>query len=140
MDFPDRIHLNIQAQTISLYHYHKAGEVAAYIRANTSQRNILSIDALGKRFGTCQTNLKKAFKHRFKTSVHQYIIQARIEKAKEMLCEQGLPVKEIAWTLGYPEIGNLTRDFKKITGLPPTQYRHENGRRQFNPDCHSSQM
>ncbi|MES2329262.1 MAG: AraC family transcriptional regulator [Bacteroidota bacterium] len=117
-------------QTTSLYHYHKAGEVAAYIKLNITRRDQLSLDDLGQRFGICQTNLTKAFKYRYKTTVHYYIIQTRMAIAREMLCDQRKSVKEIAYSLGYKEINHLTRDFKKIMGMPPTEYVQENGVRQ----------
>ena len=53
----------------------------------------------------------------------QYIMQLKIQKAKEMLSVTTMPVKEIALELGYESIDYFSTQFKKQTGQTPTQFR-----------------
>lgn len=110
-------------RNITLLHYKKAGDIAGYIHAHAIERNLLSLDALSKRFGLCKTYLKRAFKYRYGTAVHAYIIRCRMDKAKDLMCEEGMTAKKVAYELGYHQICHFTQDFKKMMGLPPKQYR-----------------
>ncbi len=103
--------------TISLAHYRLAAEVAEYIREHACERELLSIPRLAQRFGVCRTTLKTCFKYRHGVSVHKYVLSARVEKAKNLILERPMPIKEIAWELGYTDVANFARDFRKVVGI-----------------------
>jgi AraC-like DNA-binding protein len=46
--------------------------------------------------------------------------------AKRYLREKELPVSEIAWLLGYREIGSFTHAFARWTGMTPRDFRKSN--------------
>lgn len=56
-------------------------------------------------------------------NIRQYIIQHKIEKAKELLLYDNLNLSEIAFKLNYTSVSHLSRQFKKITGLSPTYFK-----------------
>lgn len=56
-------------------------------------------------------------------TLEQYIIKQKIEKVKEHLFYDELSVKEIAFKMGYSSVAHLSSQFKKITGLTPTQFK-----------------
>ena len=56
-------------------------------------------------------------------TIEQYAIQQRIEKAKELLLYDELNLNEISWNLGYSSVQHLSSQFKKLTGLTPTQFK-----------------
>ena len=56
-------------------------------------------------------------------TLEQYIIKQKIEKVKEYLFYDELSVKEIAFKLGYSSVAHLSTQFKKITGLTPTEFK-----------------
>ncbi len=56
-------------------------------------------------------------------TLEQYIIKQKIEKAKEYLFYNELSIKEIAYTLGYSSVAHLSSQFKKITGLTPSEFK-----------------
>lgn len=60
-----------------------------------------------------------------KTTIEKYILQQKIEKAKKLLCENELPLKEIAERLGFSNTQHLIAQFKKITGLGPYQFKEQ---------------
>lgn len=57
------------------------------------------------------------------TTIEQYFILQRIEKAKELLVYGQLSLSEIADSLGYSSVHHLSSQFKKITGLTPSYFK-----------------
>ncbi|MDJ0636453.1 MAG: AraC family transcriptional regulator [Xenococcaceae cyanobacterium MO_188.B29] len=55
---------------------------------------------------------------------HQYVIQRRVERAKQLLFQEELTLTEIAYKVGFANQGHLNRHFKKRFGVTPSQMRH----------------
>ncbi len=64
-------------------------------------------------------------------TIEKYIILQRIERAKELLVYDELSLSQIADQLGYSSVQHLSGQFKKVTGLTPSDYKklRDNGRR-----------
>lgn len=65
-------------------------------------------------------------------TIEKYVILQRVERAKELLAYNELSLNEIADKLSYSSVQHLSQQFKKITGLTPSQYKQsakELGRR-----------
>ncbi|NSL88195.1 helix-turn-helix transcriptional regulator [Chitinophaga sp. Mgbs1] len=56
-------------------------------------------------------------------TIEQYIIQQKIERVKELLDYNELSLSEISYKLGYSSVAHLSGQFKKVTGLTPSQYK-----------------
>jgi AraC family transcriptional regulator len=56
-------------------------------------------------------------------TIEQYIINQRIEKVKELLVYNELSLSQIALDLGYSSTAHLSAQFKKLTGLTPSQFK-----------------
>ncbi|WP_243745554.1 helix-turn-helix domain-containing protein [Segetibacter sp. 3557_3] len=56
-------------------------------------------------------------------TIEQYIINQRIEKVKELLVYDELSLSRIAVDLGYSSTAHLSNQFKKLTGLTPSQFK-----------------
>jgi AraC-like DNA-binding protein len=57
-------------------------------------------------------------------TIQQFIITHKIELAKELLMYHELNLTEISYKLNYSSVAHLSNQFKKITGLTPTQYKN----------------
>ena len=79
-------------------------------------------DELASICGISTVYFRKLFTELCGTSPINYIHSVRIEKAKEMLRNDGGNVTDIALSLGYPNIYDFSRTFKKHTGVSPTGY------------------
>ncbi|WP_316837225.1 AraC family transcriptional regulator [Pedobacter nutrimenti] len=66
---------------------------------------------------------RKLFKNYTGLSPGQYYLQLKIEKAKEMLCNSNIPIKEISIDLNFDSSFYFSKIFKEKTGLKPTEYR-----------------
>jgi AraC family transcriptional regulator len=56
-------------------------------------------------------------------TIEQYIINQKIEKVKELMMYNEQSLSQIALQLGYSSTAHLSNQFKKITGLTPTQFK-----------------
>ncbi len=66
-------------------------------------------------------------------SIENYYVNLRIERVKELIKYQQLSLSEIADEMGYSSVAHLSRQFKQLTGLTPTQFRMM-GRREELPN------
>jgi len=53
----------------------------------------------------------------------QYQMEIKLQKSKELLTSTGMPVKEIAFDLGFESVSYFVTFFKSRTGMSPTEYR-----------------
>lgn len=56
-------------------------------------------------------------------TIEQYIINQKIEKVKELLMYNEQSLSQIAVQLGYSSTAHLSNQFKKLTGLTPSQFK-----------------
>jgi AraC family transcriptional regulator len=64
----------------------------------------------------------KMFKCSMGTSVHQYVLRRRIERAKSMLLSRKLPLSEIALVVGFQDQSQFTTIFRRHVGVTPGAY------------------
>lgn len=86
----------------------------------------LSNTQLAERGNISEVYMRQLFRERLGTSPKQYVLELRIQKAKQLLCESGAPVGEIAAACGFTAIYHFCRVFKGAVGQTPTDYRREN--------------
>jgi AraC family transcriptional regulator len=75
-------------------------------------------------------HFSKLFKESTGQSPHQYVVDARVKKAKELLTTGKFTISEVALHVGFADQSHLTRHFKRVFGLPPQQLLRK---RQINP-------
>lgn len=66
----------------------------------------------------------KFFKQNFDKSFIVYLSELRIEKAKELLADITVNVKDIGQKVGYRDSSYFTKVFKRFTGVTPSEYRY----------------
>jgi AraC-like DNA-binding protein len=65
----------------------------------------------------------KTFKRTYRTSFKDYLQNTRIGYACKLFIDEQLSISEIAYQSGFANISNFNRQFKKIKGITPTEYR-----------------
>lgn len=98
-------------------------EAVQFIRHNY-YRN-LSAQDIADDIGITRGYLSSCFKEVFQLSVQEYITEYRLKKAKEMLADSDLKIKEIAFNTGYQDELYFSKVFKKKYGVSPRVYRQE---------------
>lgn len=74
--------------------------------------------------GFSERYFAKLFREYTGMAVSQYVKAVQLSKAKTLLLETDLPLKEIAYRLGFSSTANFTSSFRAATGVTPGQFRH----------------
>lgn len=86
----------------------------------------LSNALLAQRLGFSEVHFRKQFTQLYGTSPHQYIVELRIRKAKQLLSDGILSVSAIAEQCGFASVYHFSRAFKHRVGISPTEYTRQN--------------
>lgn len=98
--------------------------VIRYIHSeDTADTNKKLSVILSEKFGFDYNYLSSIFSTIEGTTIEKYVILQRIERAKELIDYNELSLNEIADALSYSSVQHLSQQFKKITGLTPSQYK-----------------
>ena len=81
-------------------------------------------DYLSEKLHYDYTYLSNVFSEINGTSIAKFFINHKIERVKELIIYDELNLKEISLLTQYSSIAHLSNQFKKITGLAPTEYKH----------------
>ena len=98
-----------------------------YIAENYSED--LSTEKLAKISCFSRCYFSTVFKKHTGTSLHDYLICYRLDRAKEMLINEAMPIGTIAEKTGFNDSGTFIRAFKKKENVTPLQYRKEHSRK-----------
>ena len=83
----------------------------------------LSVDELAQRAYLSRYHFIRRFQRAYQQTPHQYVINRRLAKAKEMLANSELPVTEICLAVGFESLGSFSTLFRQVVGWPPSVYR-----------------
>lgn len=117
--------VSFRAEDLAVYHrdYQTLNNVKRYIAENIDKK--LSIQHLAKRFEIQPTQLRRGYYKVFHQHLCDYIRDLRLDKARKLLTQTGLPVQEIAWEVGYESAAGFSRVFAHYYQQPPMNIRRE---------------
>jgi AraC-like DNA-binding protein len=88
----------------------------------------LALEELARECGLSRSHFARAFKKTIGKPPHRWLIEQRLERAREMLLKSTLSLGEIADTCGFADQSHFTRAFSAATGVTPSEWRRS---RQF---------
>lgn len=95
--------------------------VRMVVVSDTLRKKKLSM-VLSEKLGYSYSHLSAVFSKETYTSIENFHIFIRIEKAKEMLMQGSMTLGDVAHDLDYSSVAHLSRQFKNVTGLTVSQY------------------
>lgn len=95
--------------------------VLSFIESNYSTDINLSL--LAKYCNMSETNFRRVFQQVMGISPIEYVINIRIDHAKELVRHTDLSVAEISSLCGFKDVEHFCRTFKKRTGISTSNYR-----------------
>lgn len=95
-------------------------EAIRYIHQNYDKD--LSIGEIAERLYTSPSNLMHVFKKHTSATVNDYIIEYRIEKAKELLITNNYKIYEVCSRVGMKDPRHFSQMFKRYTNQTPKEY------------------
>jgi AraC family transcriptional regulator len=101
-------------------------EITDYI--NNHLTRSIKLEDLAAYLGISQFHFSRLFKQSTGISPHQYVMQQRIELAKELLKKADRSIADIALDCGFNSQSHLGKYFRQITGMTPKAYRQNSTR------------
>ena len=89
----------------------------------TEDKKFVFSEVLAKELHKDYSVLSKLFSETEGKTIEQYVILQKTEKVKELLAYNEMNLNEISYKLGYSSVAHLSAQFKKVTGLTPTQFK-----------------
>lgn len=82
-----------------------------------------SLSYMAREVGTHQAKLMRIFKAVHGMTISAYIEKSRMDRARDLLVNEGLSVTQVAFEMGYQHPGNFTTAFKRHYGILPSAVR-----------------
>jgi AraC family transcriptional regulator len=83
----------------------------------------LSLNRLAHVSGTSASHLKTLFKRSMGVSVHAYVVQRRVARARQLLLTTQLPSSQIALESGFADQSHMARCVRRLLGVAPSELR-----------------
>ncbi len=104
----------------------QAGKTAVFAvqhYIDTHYAEPIRVSDLAERVFLTPCYLTHCFKSLTGYSPKQYLVQARLAAAKDLLIHSDFPVSEVAFHAGFSDVNNFIRTFRRETGYTPLRYR-----------------
>lgn len=92
-----------------------------YIEKNTFTN--LSVNDIARYLNISRSHLYALFKQELNTSPQQFLTNAKIANARELLSKTKIPIYSVALSCGYKNAFAFSRAFKQVTNISPREYR-----------------
>jgi two-component system response regulator YesN len=95
---------------------------AAVAAITESFGKAISLESVADMLDVSPGRLSRLFVEEMGKGFSDFLIEYRIERAKEMLLSPGSAIKQVSVACGYPDPNYFSRLFKKITGITPSAF------------------
>lgn len=82
-----------------------------------------TVSDIARHCHTSERTLLRRFKSATNYTPKQYVIQLKVEKAKQIMEQGVISIDEISISLGYADSSNFIKVFKKIAGITPSEFK-----------------
>lgn len=98
-------------------------DAISYIEANIPAK--VELSTLAELAGFSQSHYSRAFKASTGLAPYQWQLQARVDRAKDLLLNTNNGLEEVAEATGFADAVHFGRTFRKITGATPAAWRKD---------------
>jgi AraC-like DNA-binding protein len=92
----------------------------AYIKENYGRQ--IGLELAADSVGLSPNRLSRLIVEETGRGFSDYLIEYRIERARELLLQPGASIKQVSISCGYPDPNYFSRLFKKVTGMTPSAF------------------
>ena len=103
------------------------------VRSDAGERPGNLADVLSCGHNLSYASISRLFSSVEGRTIESYYMALRIERVKELVKYGRMSLSEIAYVTGFSSVAHLSRQFKQLTGMTPTQFR-DMGRRRSLPE------
>lgn len=96
-------------------------QILDYVDAHLDQE--IKLTNLAQLLDMSQFHFSRLFKQSLGQSPYQYLLQQRVERAKQLLKQTDQAIVDIAFECGFNSHSHLSKQFRQMTGITPKAYR-----------------
>jgi len=98
-------------------------KVLRFIELNYA--NKITVTDIARTIGLNRSYLNTLFRRQLHTSIQDYLIRYRLQRACQLMLIEKLTIGDISRSVGYEDPLHFSKIFKKVYGLPPRVYREK---------------
>lgn len=99
-------------------------QIVSYFEDHYSEK--ISLDTIAENMYLSPFYISRIFKSETGDTPIRHLINIRLERARELLVQEEIPIQEVAAAVGYGDAYHFSKLFKKYYGKSPSQVRKEN--------------
>jgi len=99
----------------------RAVETALWIDENS--REPIDLAAAASRTGLSPFHFLRVFSRALGVTPHQYLVRSRLRRAARLLAEDSRSVTDVAYDVGFADLSNFVRTFRRAAGVAPAAFR-----------------
>ena len=99
----------------------RAVEAAMWIEENS--REPIDLAAAAAHAGLSPFHFLRVFSRALGVTPHQYLVRSRLRRAARLLAEDSRSVTDVAYDVGFADLSNFVRTFRRAAGAAPAQFR-----------------
>lgn len=99
----------------------RAVEAALWIEAHAHEA--LDLDAIAAQAGLSAFHFLRLFARVLGVTPHQYLVRCRLRAAARLLADPRISITAIAYDVGFADLSNFTRTFRRAAGVSPRHFR-----------------
>ena len=99
----------------------RAVEAALWLDANAHEA--LDLESAARGAGLSAFHFLRLFADVLGVTPHQYLVRARLRRAARLLAEEERPITGIAYDVGFGDLSNFVRTFRRAAGVSPRAFR-----------------
>jgi AraC-like DNA-binding protein len=107
--------------TASLKDRRRAVETALWIDAHSQEE--IDLEAAARQAGISPFHFLRLFSDVLGVTPHQYLLRSRLRHAARRLADDDSPITEIAYDVGFGDLSNFVRTFRRAAGTSPKKFR-----------------
>lgn len=88
-------------------------------------REGLAVASIARAAGMSRSHLCRTFKQVTGVSVKRFLTRRRLQLAKALLRQRAMTIRQVAWEVGYRDLGHFDRVFRRSEGQTPSRYRRQ---------------
>jgi len=99
----------------------RAVTAALWIEAHATEP--IDLESVAREVGLSPFHFLRLFTKVLGVSPHQYLVRSRLRHAARLLADAAKPITDIAYDVGFGDLSNFVRSFRRAAGLSPRQFR-----------------
>jgi len=99
----------------------RAVEAASWIEAHSAEA--IELDDVARVSGLSAFHFLRLFTKVLGVTPHQHLLRSRLRRAARLLADESLPITGIALDVGFNDLSNFVRTFRRAAGVSPRGFR-----------------